>query len=204
MLIATWHLVGHLVYLHVGHHVQLHVNHFFWQPCRPPCPPPCLPPYPPPWRPPCQPPCRPPQCRLDALWGLKDADRMKIREYHELTDGLTGVRGGRLTSLDASFMRCSICFKHCPIVGAWDACASKNILSWLVNQNTYQSFSVSSYPVLKHVWLFWKLSLITINCIKQPSLWAGSRVDVNIDSLGRLRSKNQTNYCCFTSKSSKG
>ena len=106
-------------------------------------------------------------------------------------------------------------WKHCIVkkseyrptlsgVGAWDACASKNILSWLVNQNTYQSFSVSSYPVLKHVWLFWKLSLITINCIKQPSLWAGSRVDVNIDSLGRLRSKNQTNYCCFTSKSSKG
>ena len=93
MLIATWHLVGHLVYLHVGHHVQLHVNHFFWQPCRPPCPPPCLPPYPPPWRPPCQPPCRPPQCRLDALWGLRDADRMEIRKYHLRTN----LRTDRLT-----------------------------------------------------------------------------------------------------------
>ena len=53
-----------------------------------PCPPLC--------RPPCPPQCRPPQCRLDALWGLRDADRMEIQKYHGgtyllYTDGLTGV-----------------------------------------------------------------------------------------------------------------
>ena len=53
-----------------------------------PCPPLC--------RPQCPPQCRPPQCRLDALWGLRDADRMKIQKYHGgtyllYTDGLTGV-----------------------------------------------------------------------------------------------------------------
>ena len=31
--------------------------------------------------------CRPPQCRLDALWGLRDADRMEIRKYHLRTYG---------------------------------------------------------------------------------------------------------------------
>ena len=53
-----------------------------------PCPPLC--------RPPCPPQCRPPQYRLDALWGLRDADRMEIQKYHGgtyllYTDGLTGV-----------------------------------------------------------------------------------------------------------------
>ena len=49
--------VGH----HVGHPIHLHVAQSFFQPpCQPPCPLPC-------WSP-----CRPPQCRLDALWGLRN------------------------------------------------------------------------------------------------------------------------------------
>ena len=31
-------------------------------------------------RPPCPPPCQPPPCRLDALWGIRDFDRMEIRK----------------------------------------------------------------------------------------------------------------------------
>ena len=50
--------------------------------CRPPCRPPCWLPCPSPCRSPCPPPCRPPQCRLDALRGLRDADRMEIRNYN--------------------------------------------------------------------------------------------------------------------------
>ena len=40
----------------------------------------CWPPGRPPSRSPCPPPCRPPQCRLDDLWGLRDADRIEIRK----------------------------------------------------------------------------------------------------------------------------
>ena len=33
--------------------------------------------------------CQPPQCHLNALWGLRDADRMEIRKYHGPTDQRT-------------------------------------------------------------------------------------------------------------------
>ena len=46
-----------------------------WPPCRPQCPPPC----------------QPSQCRLDALWGLRDADRMEIQKCYGLTYRLTWV-----------------------------------------------------------------------------------------------------------------
>ena len=40
----------------------------------------------------CWPPCRPPRCYLDALCGLRDADRMEIRKRDERTTArLTGV-----------------------------------------------------------------------------------------------------------------
>ena len=51
--------------------------------CRPLC------------QPPCRPPCQPPQCRLDALWRLRDADRMEIRKNDIPTDLLTDGRSGR-------------------------------------------------------------------------------------------------------------
>ena len=54
-----------------------------WQPCRPSCRPLCLSP--------CRPPCQPQQCYLNALGGLREAVRMEIRKYVEVTDGLTGV-----------------------------------------------------------------------------------------------------------------
>ena len=41
-------------------------------PCRPPC------------RPSCAPRCWSPQCRLDGLWGFRDADRMEIRNHPEM------------------------------------------------------------------------------------------------------------------------
>ena len=54
-----------------------------WWLCQPPSRPPCRPPCQPPW-----PPCRPTRCRLDVLWGLRDADRyLEIRKYHGRTDG---------------------------------------------------------------------------------------------------------------------
>ena len=61
---------------------DFHVNVDLVFYCRPPCRPPCRSPCPPPCWPPYSPPCWPPQCRLDALWGLRDADRMEIRKYH--------------------------------------------------------------------------------------------------------------------------
>ena len=51
---------------------------FFQPPCRPPCPLPCRPPC----VPPCQPPCQPPQCRLGALWGLRDVSK-KITFFYK-------------------------------------------------------------------------------------------------------------------------
>ena len=51
-----------------------------------PCRPPYRPPYPPPCWTPSQPPFRTLQRRVDALWGLRDADRMEIRKYDERKD----------------------------------------------------------------------------------------------------------------------
>ena len=93
--------------------------------CRPPWRPPCLPPC----RPPCQPPYRPPQCGFDALWGLRDADRMEIRKYHGRTYGLIGR--GRCVSKNVSFTKFPLslfCLKR-PIYGI---CCECEEAFWLV------------------------------------------------------------------------